>query len=198
MNPTPALDSKLLQLFRALKTHLHLLSLAFLPFHWLYAHKEAKNFPSWKIHSGGPICCSVTKSHPTFWDPTDSTCQASLSFTVSQSLLKPVSIESVMPSNPLLFCHPLLLLPLVFLSIKVFWIHWELQSEIRLTKQRLPNISDGDSFSFSQIGLKLFRSILYPLKFIVWWPTNSTDESQINRRKETDFISVLCACCCYC
>ena len=95
-----------------------------------------------------------------------------------------------MPSNPLLFCHPLLLLPLVFLSIKVFWIHWELQSEIRLTKQRLPNISDGDSFSFSQIGLKLFRSILYPLKFIVWWPTNSTDESQINRRKETQILLV--------
>ena len=44
----------------------------------------------------------------------------SLSFTVSQSLLKLMSIESVMPSNYLIFCHPLLLLPSIFPSIKVF------------------------------------------------------------------------------
>ena len=42
--------------------------------------------------------------------------QASLSFTISQSLLKLMSIESVMPSN----CHPLLLLPSIFPSIRVF------------------------------------------------------------------------------
>ena len=36
-------------------------------------------------------------------------CQASLSFTISQSLLKLISIESVMPSNHLVLCHPLLL-----------------------------------------------------------------------------------------
>ena len=46
--------------------------------------------------------------------------QASLSFTLSQSLLKLVSIESVMPSNHLILCRPLLLLPSVFLSIRVF------------------------------------------------------------------------------
>ena len=46
--------------------------------------------------------------------------QASLSFTVSQSFLKPVSIESVMPSNHLILCCPLLLLPSVFPSIGVF------------------------------------------------------------------------------
>ena len=46
--------------------------------------------------------------------------QASLSFTISQSLLKLMSIESVMPSNHLIFCRPLLLLPSVFLSIGVF------------------------------------------------------------------------------
>ena len=44
--------------------------------------------------------------------------QASLSFTVSQSLLK--SIDSVMPSNHLILCHPLLLLPSIFPSIRVF------------------------------------------------------------------------------
>ena len=46
--------------------------------------------------------------------------QASLSFTTSQSLVKFISIESVMPSNHLILCHPLLLLPLVFPSIRVF------------------------------------------------------------------------------
>ena len=46
--------------------------------------------------------------------------QVSLSFTISQSLLKLRSIESVMPSNHLILCHPLLLLPAVFLSINVF------------------------------------------------------------------------------
>ena len=46
--------------------------------------------------------------------------QASLSFTVDWSLLKLTSIESVMPSNHLILCHPLLLLPPIFSSIRVF------------------------------------------------------------------------------
>ena len=46
--------------------------------------------------------------------------QASLSFLISWSLLKLVSIESVMPSNHLILCHPLLLLPSIFPSIRFF------------------------------------------------------------------------------
>ena len=46
--------------------------------------------------------------------------QASLSFTISWSLLKLMSTESVMPSNHLILCHSLLLLPSVFPSIRVF------------------------------------------------------------------------------
>ena len=46
--------------------------------------------------------------------------QASLSSTFSQSLLKLMSIESVMPSNHLILCQPLLLLPSIFPSIRVF------------------------------------------------------------------------------
>ena len=46
--------------------------------------------------------------------------QASLSFTISRRLLKLMSIKSVMPSNHLILCHPLLLLPLIFPSIEVF------------------------------------------------------------------------------
>ena len=52
--------------------------------------------------------------------PWTAACQASLSITISWSLLKLMSIESVMPSNHLLLCHPLLLLPSIFPSIRVF------------------------------------------------------------------------------
>ena len=52
--------------------------------------------------------------------PWTAACQASLSFTNSRSLLKLMSIESVMPSNHLVLCRPLLLLPSVFPSIRVF------------------------------------------------------------------------------
>ena len=48
--------------------------------------------------------------------------QASLPFTISQSLHKLMSVELVMPSNHLILCHPCLLLPSVFPSIRVFSI----------------------------------------------------------------------------
>ena len=46
--------------------------------------------------------------------------QTSLSFIISQSLLKLMSIELMIPSNHLILCRPLLLLPSIFLSIRVF------------------------------------------------------------------------------
>ena len=55
-----------------------------------------------------------------FATPGTAVCQASLSFTVSWSLLKLRTIESVMPSNQLILCCPLLLLPSIFPSIRVF------------------------------------------------------------------------------
>ena len=55
-----------------------------------------------------------------FVTPWPAACQASLSFTVSLSLLKLMSIESVMASNHLILCCPLLLLPSIFPSIRVF------------------------------------------------------------------------------
>ena len=64
--------------------------------------------------------CSVAQSCPTLATPWTAAYQASLSFTISQSLLKLISIKSVMTSNHLIFCHPLLLLPSTFPSIRVF------------------------------------------------------------------------------
>ena len=58
--------------------------------------------------------------YPTLCDPMDCSTQASLSFTISRSLLRLMSFESMMPSNHLILCRPLLLLPLVFPSIRVF------------------------------------------------------------------------------
>ena len=63
---------------------------------------------------------SVAQSCITLCDPIDCTCQASVSITTSQSLLKLMSIASVMPSNYLILCCTLLLLPSSFPSIRVF------------------------------------------------------------------------------
>ena len=55
-----------------------------------------------------------------FVTPWTAACQASLFFTISWSLLKLMSIESVKPTNHLILCHPLPLLPSIFPSIRVF------------------------------------------------------------------------------
>ena len=60
--------------------------------------------------------CSSVRLFVTLWTAAR---QASLSFTISQNLLKLMSIESVMPSNHLVLCHPLLL-PSIFPGIRVF------------------------------------------------------------------------------
>ena len=60
---------------------------------------------------------SVAQLHPTLWT---ATCQASLSITSFRSLLKFMSIKLVMPSNHFILCHPLILLSLIFPSIRVF------------------------------------------------------------------------------
>ena len=79
--------------------------------------------------------------------------QASLSITNSRSLLKPMSIESVMPSNHLILCCPLLLPPSIFPSIKVFsnesvlHIRWPKYWSFRF------NISPSNEYS----GLTSFR-----------------------------------------
>ena len=64
-------------------------------------------------------CCTVTQLYRTLCNPLTAAHWASLSFTISQSLLKIMSIKSVMPSNYLILCH-LLLLPSIFPSLRVF------------------------------------------------------------------------------
>ena len=72
-------------------------------------------------HSSGPDGSVQSFSHvQLFVTPWIATYQASLSITNSRSLLKLMSIESVMPSNHLFLCCPLLLLPSIFPAIRVF------------------------------------------------------------------------------
>ena len=79
--------------------------------------------------------------------------QASLSFTISWSLLKLMSPESVMPSNHLILCHPLLLLPSIFPSSRVF--SNELAVCIRWPKHWSFNFSISPSDEYS--GLMSLR-----------------------------------------
>ena len=74
----------------------------------------------WKIYLTPVQFSSVTQSCPTLWDPMDCSTPG---FPIHQQfpkLLKLMSIESVMPSNHFILCHPLLLLPSIFPSIRVF------------------------------------------------------------------------------
>ena len=87
---------------------------------------------------------SVTQSCSTLCHPMDCTCQASLSITNFRSLPKLMSIESVMPSNYLILCRPLLLPPSIFPSIRVF-------SNESTLRMRWPKYW---SFSFSIIPFK--------------------------------------------
>ena len=94
--------------------------------------------------------CSIMSNSVTPWT---ATCQASLSFLISQSLLKLMSTELVMPSKHLILCHPILLLPSIFPSIRVF--SNESALHIRWPKDWSFNFSISPSYEYS--GLISFR-----------------------------------------
>ena len=86
-----------------------------------------------------------------FATPWTAACQASLSITNSWSLLKLMSMESVMPSNRLILCCPLLLLPSIFPSIRVF----SNESVLHIRWPKYWNFSVSPSNEYS--GLISFR-----------------------------------------
>ena len=94
--------------------------------------------------------CSVEFDSATPWTGTH---QTSLSITISQSLLKLTSIESVMPSNHLILCQPLLLLPLIFPSISVF----SNESVVHIRWPKYQSFSFSISPSNEYSGLSFFR-----------------------------------------
>ena len=90
-----------------------------------------------------------------FATPWTAACQASLSFTISRSLLKLMYIESVMPSNQLIFSHSLFLLPSIFPSIRVFsneaahHIKWPMYWSFTSTSVLPINIQDWVPFGLT-------------------------------------------------
>ena len=104
-----------------------------------------------------------------FETPWTTAYQGPLSFTNSQSLLKFISIKSVMLSNHLIFCHPHLLLPSIFPSIRVFFnestlrIRWPKVLELQLQHQ---------SFQW------LFR-VDFLWDWLVWGPRMSKGLSRV-------------------
>ena len=88
-----------------------------------YVLRDIKMLQGWH-------CYSVTKSHLPLCNHMDCSILCSLLFTISQSLLRFMSIESMLLFNHLILCHPLLLLLSIFPSIRVFsnestlWIRW--------------------------------------------------------------------------
>ena len=101
-------------------------------------------------------------------------CQASLSITNSRSLPKLMSIESVMPSNYLILCHPLLLPPSIFPSIRVF--SDESALHIRWPKYWSFSFSIGPSNEYS--GLISFRMDWLYLLAVQGTPKESSPRSQ--------------------
>ena len=127
----------------------------------LVVFSRETQFASRKLWTLTRFCCSclVVPSCPTLRPPWTATCQASPSITNSQSLLKLMSIESVMPSNHLILCHFLLLLPSIFPSIRVF--SNELVLCIRWTKYWSFSFCISPCNTYS--GLISFRLILLVL-----------------------------------
>ena len=116
-------------------------------------HLTEVKWRSKKVRRLSRICSSVqsfSRVH-LFATPWAAACQASLSITNSRSLLKLPSIKSVMPSNHLILCRPLLLLPSIFPSIRVSSNESVLR--IRWPKYWSFSISPSNEYSEFSLGL---------------------------------------------
>ena len=121
--------------------------------------------------------CYVVSDSATPWT---AACLASLSFTISQSLLKLMSVESVMPSKHLILCCPLLLLPSIFPSIRVF--SNKLALCIRGPKYWSYTFSISPSSEYSGCIFNSIRGCQIPLNFHCFqkcrWKELSLTETQ--------------------
>ena len=102
-------------------------------------------------------------------------CQVSLSFTISQTMLKLMSIELVMPSNYLILCRPLLLLPSIFPSIRVFskelalHIRWPKHWSFSFSISPPVNIQDWFSLGFTGLISLLSKGLSRVFSGITAW-----------------------------
>ena len=99
------------------------------------------------------VIALVAQPYPTLWDHMHFSLPGSLSITNSRSLLRLMPIESVMPSSHLIFCHPLLLLPPIPPSIRVF----SNEPTLRMRWPKYSSVSFSISPSNEHPGLISFR-----------------------------------------
>ena len=137
------------------------------------------------------LSCSVSQSYPTLW-PHGLQHQASLSFTIPQSLRKLMSIESVMPSNQLILCRPLLLLHSIFPSTRKSYLTWTSINKYYLFDEDNKGLRQSDlvkvrlSGNVKEQGFKLssvwfwFFLVLFPLYYR--FPEFSTKITPEHRR----------------
>ena len=117
-----------------------------------------------------------------FVTPWPAACQASLSFTISRSLLKLTSVELVIPSSHLILCHTLFLLPSVFPSIKVFSSEWAVC--VKWPKYWSFSFSISPSNEYS--GLISFRMDWFGL----WSPRDSQQSSAAPQFKSIRSLAI--------
>ena len=103
-----------------------------------------------------------------FATPWTAACQASLQFTISWSLLKPMSIKPVMPSNHLILCCSLLL-PSVFPSLRVFSMSWLLHQVAKVLELQLQH----QSFQW------IFR-VDFLQEWLAWSPCSQRDSCELS------------------
>ena len=148
----------------SLLTDLHIFKIIF-----IFCHRK---------HLCAPVptccCCSVTQLCPLFTIPWTAAHQAPLSITISQSLLKFMPIESVLLSNHLILCHPLLLLSSIFANMRVF----PNESVLRIRRPKYWSFSFSSSPSNEYSGLISFRIDWFDFLAIQGtWPWNEGRES---------------------
>ena len=135
---------------------------------------------------------SVTQSCPTFATPWTAANQALLSRTNSQGSPKPMSIESVMPPNHLILCRPLLLLPSILPSIRVF----SNESALHIRWPKYWSFSFNISPSNEHPGLISFRmdwlDLLAVQGTLKTLPTLGILYFKQKRGKKSSFYRVVC------
>ena len=131
--------------------------------HCIYRVAQPTSFMALPLSFLSCCCCWVTQLNNTrvrlFETPWTAACQASLSITISQSLPKFMFIASVMPSSRLVLWRPLLLLPLIFPSIRDF----SDESSIHIAWPKYWSFSFSISPSSEYSGLTSFKIDWYDL-----------------------------------
>ena len=125
------------------------------------------------------VVAAVVRSLSRVWPfatPWTAARQASLSFTISMSLLQLMSIESAMPSNHLILCRPLLLLPSIFPSIRVF----SNESALLIRWPKYWSFSFSNTPSNEYPGLISFRPD--SLERLDSHPSHDSSQSQLDNR----------------